>query len=115
MGSRNLAKEMTKKLRKWTERQIILEDNRSGFGTGRSAAEATQSLVRIAEDSDDLKRRRAIWNLPQNEPTDPESSILDLRKAYPRVNKAARWEIPGNYVMEGSLLGSPVHLHEVPS
>ena len=92
-----------------------MDDNQSSFRTGRSAADATQILVRIPEDSDDLKNRREIWNLPQSEPTDPEARLLDLSKEYPRVNKRALWEILRNCGIKGPFIDSLVESHEATS
>ena len=51
MGSRILAKFLSKKLRNSAECLGLLDDNQSGFRTGRSTADATQILVRITEDT----------------------------------------------------------------
>ena len=112
MGSRILAKILSGRLRKWAEKLKLLDENQSGFRSGRSTADATQIMVRITEDATDLKKRRARLNLPESAPTDPEIRLLDLRKAYPRISKPALWEILQNYGMKGAFLDSLVDLHE---
>ena len=112
MGSRILAKIMSKRLREWAEHLKVLDENQSGFRAGRSTADATQILVRITEDTNDLIKRRTLRNKPANKPTDPEARLLDLRKAYPRVSKPALWEILRRYGMKGPFIESLVDLHE---
>ena len=112
MGSRILAKVLTKRLRTWSEKLKILDENQSGFRGGRSTADATQLLVRITEDADDLRKRRTYLKLPEDDPSDPEARLLDLSKAYPRVSKPALWAILRNYGMKGPFLDSLVDLHE---
>ena len=112
MGSRILAKIMSKRLRNWAEQLQVLDENQSGFRAGRSTADATQILVRITEDTNDLIKRRTLRNKPANKPTDPEARLLDLCKAYPRVSKPALWEILRRYGMKGPFLESLVDLHE---
>ena len=78
---------------------------------GRSTADATQILVRITEDTNDLIKRRTLRNKPANKPTDPEARLLDLRKAYPRGSKPALREILRRYGIKGPFLESLVDLH----
>ena len=112
MGSRILSKVLTKRLRTWSEKLKILDENQSGFRGGRSTADATQLLVRITEDSDDLRKRRTHLKLPEDDSSDPEARLLDLGKAYPRVSKPALWAILRNYGMKDQFLDSLVDLHE---
>ena len=112
MGSRILAKVLTKRLRRWAESLGLLDENQNGFRTGRSTADATQILVRITEDTEDLRRRREKNQIPKEHPTDPEARLLDLTKAYPRVNKPAMWEILRRNGMQGNFLNSLIDLHE---
>ncbi|XP_075241641.1 uncharacterized protein LOC142336617 [Convolutriloba macropyga] len=86
-------------------------DNQSGFRIGRSTADATQILVRITEDTDDLKKRNKAGT-PDNHSSDPEARLLDLRKAYPRVNKPVLWEMLRRNGMQGDFLNSIIDLHE---
>ena len=66
----------------------LVDVNQNGFREGRSTADTTQIIVRIQEDTRVLKKRR-IMGKQQQHPTDPEARLLDLQKAYPRVNKPA--------------------------
>ena len=112
MGSRILAKVLSKRLRQWSEKLGLLDENQSGFRPGRSTTDATQVIIRMKEDADDLRKRREQQNLPIEESTDPTATLLDLRKAYPRVNKPALWEMLRRYGMDGSFLNSLMDLHE---
>ena len=112
MGSWILTKVLTKRQRTWSEKLKILDENQSVFRGGRSTADATQLLVRITEDSDDLRKRRSHLKLPEDDPSDPEVRLLDLSKAYPNVSKPALWAILRNYGMKGPFLDSLVDLHE---
>ena len=111
MWSRILEKFLSKKLRNWAECLVLLDDNQSGFRIGRSTADATQILVRITEDTDDLKKRNKAGT-PDNHSSDPEARLLDLRKAYPRVNKPVLWEMLRRNGMQGDFLNSIIDLHE---
>ena len=112
MGSRIIAKIAANRLRGWSERLNLLDENQSGFRSNRSTADATQVLVRIHEDTRDLKSRRSRANLPTEKNTDPEARLLGLRKAYPGVNKPALWRILTNYGMHGPFLNTLIDLHD---
>ena len=105
MGSRILAKVLTRRLSRWAENLHLLDENQSGFRHGRSTADATQIMVRISEDATDLRKRRALQNLPESAPTDPEIRLLDLRKAY-------LWGVFRYYGMKGQFLDSLIDSHE---
>ena len=81
---------------------------KNGFKPGRSTADATQTMVRIQEDAGELIRRRGTLD----EDADPEGRLLDLRKAYPRTNKPALWEILRRLDMDGNFLATLKDLHE---
>ena len=42
----------------------------------------------------------------------PAARLLDLRKAYPRVNKPALWRLLRRYGLEGDFLRVVIDLHE---
>ena len=86
MGSRVLARIIAARLLEWAEAVGALDDDQQGFRKGRSTADATQVMVRIHEDAKDLEGRR----LPGEEVGKEDvlvAQLLDLKKAYPRVNK----------------------------
>ena len=93
MGSRIVARIMASRIRLWSERLELMDDDQSGFRKGRSTADVTQVMVRIQEDTNDLKRRleKEGREIPEGE--EPVATLLDLRKAYPRVNRPALWGI----------------------
>ena len=60
MGSRILARILADRLRIWSEKMALLDDDQSGFRKTRSTADVTQVMYRIQEDTQDLyKRARA--------------------------------------------------------
>ena len=113
MGSRILGRVMAARLRWWAEYMGLTDDNQNGFRPGRSTADATQILVRIEEDVEDLnKRRRRQGRMEENGDGDPVARLLDLRKAYPRVSKPALWMILSKYGLSGTFLDTLKDLHE---
>ena len=79
MASGILARVISKRLRKWTEENGILDNNQVGFRPERSTAGATQ-IILIQEDMKDLNKRQGRIC---EDTTAPEASA----KAYPRVSK----------------------------
>ena len=75
MISRILAQVVTTRLRNWSEKHGAFDDNQDGFRRGRSTADAVQTAIRIREDSRRLE-----------ESSRDRACLLDLRKAYSRVN-----------------------------
>ena len=69
-------------------------ENKADFRTGRSTADATQIIVRIQEDKTDYRKRRSQVpeRVRRNEKV-VEARLLELEKAYPRVNKPCLWGI----------------------
>ena len=63
----------------------------------------------IEEDTEDLRKRRRQRGEEEEQETDTVAVLLDLRKAYPRVNKPALWAILERCRMEGNCLKT---LHE---
>ena len=104
MGSRILARILAKRLGRWAERLGMLDDNQSGFRTGRSTGDAAQVLIRIQEDVVDYRRRLGErYDKVRNSDKWPEAHLLDLRKAYPRVSKSALWGLLERYGLSGRL------------
>jgi len=107
MGSRILARVVSKRLRWWAEELGLVEENQAGFRRGRSTADATQVMVRIWEDSRDYRLRTEGQGNRE-----PQARLLDLRKAYPRVNKPCLWSILEKYGLGGNCLRVIRDLHE---
>ena len=97
MGSRIIATRAAKRLGVWAERVDILDDNQAGFRRGKSTANVVHVMVRLEEDVEDLRSRvlGVCRDLDQGEW--PEARLLDLRKAYFRVNKPALWMLLNRY------------------
>ena len=91
-----------------------MDENQAGFREGRSTADATQLLTRIQEDVADYKKRRQ--QQPQRAMTEEEirvqARLLDLEKAYPRVNRPCLWGLLRRYGLGGCFLNSIMALHE---
>ena len=84
MGSRIVARVVACRLKEWAETMGVLDDNQAGFRSGRSTADATQMMMRVQEEAEDLERRREMAG--EDGGVKPAARLLDLRKAYPRVN-----------------------------
>ena len=111
MVSRILARVLAKRLRAWTEKHNILDNNQSGFRPGQSTADATQVIMRIQEDMRYIRARRTAMGLPGNG-KEPEGRLLDLEKAYPRVSKPALWQFLQRHALQGNFLNTLKDLHE---
>ena len=112
MGSRIVARIMASRIRLWSEALGLMDDDQSGFRKGRSTADVTQVMVRLQEDTNDLKRRleKEGREIPEGE--EPVARLLDLRKAYPRVNRPALWGILRRYGIGERALRILQDLHE---
>ena len=93
MGSRILAKVLANRLRDWTEKIGVLEENQQGFRRGRSTADAAQIFIRINEEMDNIKRNRVSLGRDRQEMDDPVAVLTDITKAYPRVNRIMLWHM----------------------
>ena len=111
MGSRVLARVIAERLRLWAENIHLLDEEQAGFRKGRSTADVTQIMVRIEEDVYDLKRRLEAKGETMNDDDKPTARLLDLRKAYPRVNQYAMWQILEKYGMGEKCLRVIKDLH----
>ena len=78
MASRILARVMASRIRDWSEEIYLLDVNQQGFRAGRSTADATQILVRMHEE---------LINENNQSENSIKAILLDIQKAYPRVNK----------------------------
>ena len=112
MGSRILARILADRIRIWSEKMELLDEEQAGFRKGRSTIDVTQIMFRIKEDVTDLKRRLAVKGEAIPDDDKPSARLLDLRKAYPRVNKYAMWKILERYGMGERCLRAIRNLHE---
>ena len=112
MASRILARIMAERIRLWAEDMKLLDDDQSGFRKGRSTCDVTQIMVRIQEDTDDLRKRLVKDGRPMEAENEPVARLLDLRKAYPRVNRPALWGILQKYGIGERALRVLKDLHE---
>ena len=110
LGSRIIARVCANRLMKWAEGRKILDENQQGFRRGRSTTDASQMMMRIQEDTEDLKRRTEGSVLDEKEVV--AARLLDLRKAYPRVNRPALWRLLQRYGVDGNFLTTLQGLHE---
>ena len=112
MGSRILGRILASRLRWWSEHLGLTDDEQFGFRPGRSTADATQVMVRIEEDVKHLRKRRRRQREEEEGHQDPAAVLLDLRKAYSRVNKPALWSILEGCGFSGNFLNTLKDLHE---
>ena len=112
MESRVLARVIANRLLWWSENMRLIDESQNGIREGRSTADKAQIITRIQEDTRDLKKRIRIDGREQQHPTDPEARLLDLRKAYPRVNKSTMWEIVKRCGLKGKFLETILDFHE---
>ena len=117
MCSRLFGRLLARRLAWWAEHLCLLDENQAGFRCGRSTADVTQIMMRMEEDAVDYKRRvqgrineRGEAEGEQEE--GPRARLLDLQKAYPRVNKTCLWELLERYGLNGRFLESVKGLHE---
>ena len=97
MDSRILVRVLAKRLAWWAEHMGLLDENQAGFRRGRSTADVVQVMGRIQEDVVDCRRRCEAAGEEWVEEEQPEARLLDLRKAYPRVNRPAMWQLLERY------------------
>ena len=117
MCSRILARVIAKRVSWWSEWLGLLDENQAGFRKGRSTADVVQMMVRLEEDVVDCRRRVNAMNargmnVGVTDDEWPVARLLDLRKAYPRVNRPALWGVLERYGMNGKCLETLIDLHE---
>ena len=102
MGSRILASVWASRLREWCEELNLLSDTQHGFRPGRSTGDAAQVMIRMNEEIG-----------PGNETSgNMKVILLDIKKAYPRVNKGMLWEILKRYGIKENAMRNLKGLHE---
>ena len=112
MGSRITARIAADRLRIWAEKMELLDDDQAGFRKKRSTADVTQIMIRIQEDTRDLLKRTEMAGETLPDGDRPSARLLDLRKAYPRVNKPALWMLLKKYGIGHKFLQILKDLHE---
>ena len=112
MGSRITARIAASRLRIWAEDMELLDNDHAGFGKKRSTADVIQIMVRIQEDTRDLFKQAEKAGVTVPEGERPAARLLDLQKAYPRVNKPALWQILKKYGIGERFLRILQDLHE---
>ena len=91
MVSRNLARIMATRLRSWIEDIGHIGDTQCAFRTGRSSADAEQIIIRVNEEV-----KRVTGGFTDRQDTSeyhPMAILMDITKAYPRVNRNILWHI----------------------
>ena len=86
----------------------VLDENQAKFRQNRSTADATQMFIRLQED--ELKLQTCVGDHMSE--TETKIVLLDLRKAYPRVNKPILWKLLRDYNMPDSFIDKLMDLHE---
>ena len=79
---------------KWAGGRKVLKNDQQGVRRGRATADTTQ-MMRLQEDVEDLRRTEGSV---LDEVV--AARLLDLRKAYPRVNRPALWRLLKCYGVE---------------
>ena len=107
MASRILARIMASRLREWAEAVGVLDENQDGVQVGRSTADATQICVRLHEEA-------GLYVNESNSMEDwtPIATLLDIKKAYPRVNRPILWSMLRKYGMREESIRILKGLHE---
>ena len=114
MLSRILARILATRLRKWAEDIGALDENQAGFRQARSTADATQIFVRLQEDAELLQLSDPDYKNDSNT-NRAQAILLDLNKAYPRVNRPMLWAILSKYGLPRSTINKLKDLHEYTS
>ena len=105
--SRIVARIFASRIREWAEELKVLGENQNGFRTGRSTCDATQIILRIDEET-----RRVLGNSNDETEDRPGAVLLDITKAYPRVNRPLLWSILENLGMTKKVTEVLKGLHE---
>ena len=103
MASRILARVMASRIRDWSEEINLLDENQQRFRAGRLTADATQILVRLHEEliNENIQSENSI-----------KAILLDIQKAYPRINKPILWEMLKKFGIKKETITILKELHE---
>ena len=112
--SRILARILATRLRNWAEDIGALDENQAGFRQARSTADATQIFVCLQEDAALLHLSDPDYKHDSNK-SRAQAFLLDLKKAYPRVNRPMLWAILSKYGLPRSTINKLKDLHEYTS
>ena len=112
MASRILLRVLATRLRWWLEKLILLDDNKCGFKSGSSTADATPIFTSFEKDVADIHKRRILASEDPSSEGEPEPTLMDLSKSDPRVNKLALWDILTRYGLRGKFMDNSMDLHE---
>ena len=112
MGSRIVARVIASRIRDWAEAMKLIDVNQNGFRQGRLTADAAQCFVRIQEEIKHQRRTNERANTGEEDNEEATAVLLDITKAYPRVNKPLLWEILRKSGMGGKCLRFLQNLHE---
>ena len=74
------------RLRRWAEEIGAMDENQNGFRSGRSTAAATQTILRVDEET-----RRFLGCQQTTDERRPAATLLDITKAYARTNIPLLW------------------------
>ena len=85
----------------------VLDENQDGFRIGRSTADAAQICVRLHEEA-----WLYVNESNSTEPWTPVATLLDIKKAYPRVNRPILWNMLRKYGMKEECIRILRGLHE---
>ena len=83
-----------------------MDDNQQGFRENRSTADAAQMFIRIHEEAS------AVVDETCKKDDDPVATLLDITKAYPRINKPCLWTILRKAGMDERTLRTLEGIHE---
>ena len=86
--SRILARIMATRICQWTEEENTINDTQCGFRKGRSTADATQIVITV---NGEVLRRIGSTEVGDCSHSHPTATLLDITKAYPRVNRPLLW------------------------
>merc|ERR1712122_413337 len=84
----------------------LMDDNQQGFRENRSTADAAQMFIRIHEEAS------AVVDETCKKDDDPVATLLDITKAYPRINKPCLWTILRKAGMDERTLRTLEGIHE---
>ena len=88
--------------------------DQAGFRQARSTADATQIFVRLQEDAELLQLSYPNYKNDSNS-NRAQAILLDLKKAYPRVNRPMLLAILSKYGLPRSIINKLKDLHEYTS
>ena len=105
--SRIIARIFASRIRRWAEKIGALGENQNGFREWRSTCDATQTILRVDEEV-----RRVKGPCKEMRTDRPGAVLLDITKAYPRVNRPLLWKVLENLGMTKKVLDLMKGLYE---